>query len=421
MTYHRKILRLALPVMAESLLQSLVGMVDTYLIAQLGLAVVSGVTLAGNILAVYQAIFIALAAVVSARLASQVMQKDADLIRSAALSLTIWISLALGLLASLGGPWLVRLLGADQTLAQSATLYLAWVGGTCFLLGLSLILGALLRVEGQVNRPMQVSFWVNLLNILLSALAVYALGWGVLGVALGTLLSRLIGLILLYRSLRHKPQKISWTLDRNLLSQVFPATGERLMMRLGDLVVTRLIVGLGGLVLGGYAIGETLTQFNYLPGMGVAVATLILTAQLKGQPQEEAKLLRESYWMSFGLMALISGFLVLGGPWLIGLYSSDPGASLAAGQVIWLSFLGTPVTAGTLMMTAYWQGKGKANWPFYATALGMWIVRIGIGYAFITVFRLGLMSLLVSTLLDNLWRWLFLTYLYIKYKEKSFD
>ncbi len=45
------------------------GVVDSYLVASIGIVALSGVSLANNILAVYQAVFIALAVAVSSRLA----------------------------------------------------------------------------------------------------------------------------------------------------------------------------------------------------------------------------------------------------------------------------------------------------------------------------------------------------------------
>ena len=46
----RQILRIALPAIGENFLQMLMGMVDSYLVAQLGLVAVSGVSVAGNII-----------------------------------------------------------------------------------------------------------------------------------------------------------------------------------------------------------------------------------------------------------------------------------------------------------------------------------------------------------------------------------
>ena len=58
MTTYKKIMNIALPAMAENFLQMLMGMVDNYLVASLGLIAISGVSVAGNIITIYQAIFI---------------------------------------------------------------------------------------------------------------------------------------------------------------------------------------------------------------------------------------------------------------------------------------------------------------------------------------------------------------------------
>ncbi|SUO38387.1 multi antimicrobial extrusion (MATE) family transporter [Streptococcus pneumoniae] len=59
---NKDILNIALPAMGENFLQMLMGMVDSYLVAHLGLIAISGVSVAGNIITIYQAIFIALGA-----------------------------------------------------------------------------------------------------------------------------------------------------------------------------------------------------------------------------------------------------------------------------------------------------------------------------------------------------------------------
>lgn len=63
MRYSKEIIQLAIPAMIENILQMLMGVVDNYLVAQLGVVAVSGVSVANNIITIYQAIFIALGAV----------------------------------------------------------------------------------------------------------------------------------------------------------------------------------------------------------------------------------------------------------------------------------------------------------------------------------------------------------------------
>ena len=98
----RQILRIALPAIGENFLQMLMGMVDSYLVAQLGLVAVSGVSVAGNIITIYQAIFIALGAAVVSLLSKSMGQKDQKAIARQAtesIKVTVLISLVLGTLS----------------------------------------------------------------------------------------------------------------------------------------------------------------------------------------------------------------------------------------------------------------------------------------------------------------------------------
>ncbi len=56
----KQILNLAIPATIENILQTLVGFVDTLMIARIGLMAVTAVGIANNIIAVYIAVYIAL-------------------------------------------------------------------------------------------------------------------------------------------------------------------------------------------------------------------------------------------------------------------------------------------------------------------------------------------------------------------------
>ena len=55
---------------------------------------------------------------------------------------------------------------------------------------------------------------------------------GIAGVAWGTILSRLVGLVILWSQLKLPFEKPTFGLDKDLLTLALPAAGERLMMRL---------------------------------------------------------------------------------------------------------------------------------------------------------------------------------------------
>ena len=74
------------------------------------------------------------------------------------------------------------------------------------------------------------------------------------------------------------------------------------MMRAGDVVIVAIIVTFGTAVVCGNAIGENLTQFNYMPGMGVATATVILVANSLGEDKDADEAYYTRVLISFNLL-----------------------------------------------------------------------------------------------------------------------
>ena len=417
---NKDILNIALPAMGENFLQMLMGMVDSYLVAHLGLIAISGVSVAGNIITIYQAIFIALGAAISSVISKSLGQKDQSKLAyhvTEALKVTLLLSLVLGALSIFAGQEMISLLGTEKAVAESGGLYLSLVGGSIVLLGLMTSLGALIRATHNPRLPLYVSLLSNALNILFSSVAIFILDMGIAGVAWGTILSRLVGVVILWSQLKLPYTRPRVGLDKDLLTLALPAAGERLMMRAGDVVIIALVVSFGTEAVAGNAIGEVLTQFNYMPAFGVATATVMQVARAAGEDDwaRVDKLSKQTFCLSFFLMLpLTLTIYVLGTP-LTNLYTTDPIAVEASVLVALFSLLGTPMTTGTVIYTAVWQGLGNARLPFYATSIGMWCIRIGTGYLMGIVLGLGLPGIWAGTLLDNGFRWMFLRYRYQRY------
>ncbi len=417
-------MQIALPAMAENFLQMFMGVVDSYLVASLGLVAISGVSVAGNIITVYQAVFIALGAAISSILARSMGAGDKELQAyhaTEALKITLFLSLVLGVVSLFSGQYILCALGTELAVAETGGLFLAIVGGTIVLLGLMTSLGALVRTTGNPRLPMYVSFLTNLLNAVFSSFFIFSLHWGIIGVALGTVLARLVGVVVLWQSLSIPFANPSWGMDKNLLRLSLPVAGERLMMRVGDVVLLALVVGFGTEAVAGNAIGEVLTQFNYMPVFGIATATVLLVAHRLGQKNSDEidQIVRKTYWLAFGLMLLVALLVAVFGRPLTHLYTHDERAMAASLLVILFSLLGVPFTVGTVIYTAVWQGLGNGKLPFYATTIGMWVIRIGLGYLLSMPLGLGLSGIWLGTLLDNAFRWLFLRSLYKRYKTKA--
>lgn len=405
----KKITQIAWPMVGEQVLQVSMGAVDSYVLAHLGVAVLSGVSVANTIVVIYQAIFVAFATAVS-RCMSSVAPEDEDSTVAEILSITVFLGLVLGLCSLFLAYQILIWLGADGEVAHFGGLYLAIVGGGVVLLGLMTSLGAYCRAKGQYQMPMRVSLLANILNIVCSVLSVYGFGWGLVGVAVSTVLSRLIAVIILWRCSGLILAAITWrlTLRSPLCRFAYPLVLERLLMRGGDLVLVSLLAGLGRTSLAGNAIGETLTQFSYMPGFAVATAIVILSAQLAPTDKTPKHFLKHSYFVMLVSMMVIAGLIAYHRLFLINLFETQEAVVEVASLLIVLSLLGLPATAGTLSLTAFYQGLGDSKTPFYATALGMWGIRLLGGYCLSHYFGLGVAGLYLGTILDNTFRSVYL-------------
>lgn len=400
------------------------GIIDNYLAAQIGLTAVSGIAIANNILTIYQALFIALGAAVSSLIARSIGEqnhsKEINYMANAIL-VTGALSVVLGLVSIVGYKSILAFLGAASLVARLGGQYLAIVGGMILSLGLLTSLGAIIRAKGQPSIPMKVSLLTNLLNAVFSALSLYVWGFGVIGIAWSTVVSRLIGVVILCQFLPIKEiiKRFVNPLDKEIFSLSLPAAGERLMMRAGDVLIVAIIVRFGTEALAGNAVGETLTQFNYMPGLAMSTATVILVANQLGSGKGAtiAKTVKETFLLAT-LMMLVMGLITyLLGPNLLPLFTADAKAQQAGMVVLVFSLLGVPATAGTLVYTAAWQGIGQAKLPFYATTIGMWLVRISLGYFIGVTLNYGLIGVWLATILDNATRWLILAVAFKKQQK----
>ncbi|QDK70038.1 MATE family efflux transporter [Lactococcus protaetiae] len=416
MKSNKEILTFAFPAIIENFLQMLVGISDTMIVAHLSLSAVAAVSLANNIITIYQAIFIALGTIVSSLFARKRSEKTGAGVGQfidGAIKLTVFVSSILGLFSIIFAQPLTTLLGARGDVGQLSSLYLSLVGGLIVLLGLMTTFGSFMRASGDTKTPMWASLLANILNLVLSALFIFVFHLGVLGTALGAIIARTVGSFYLYIKLKNnRPTKrfLKTKIDRQLIKLTIPATGERLSMRIGDLLIMMIIISFGSRVFAGNAIGESITQFNYMPVFGMSTVTVILVAQEFAQKNHEniKQYIRKTYWLATIMMLIVGLLIFVSSAPLNHLFTADKVAANASHIVIVFSLLATFFVTGTTTYTAAFQGLGNAKLPFYTTTIGMFGIRLILGAILGIGLRLGLEGVWLGVVLDNLFRFIFL-------------
>ena len=199
-----------------------------------------------------------------------------------------------------------------------------------------------------------------------------------------------------------------------IVKRALPIMGERLMMRLGDIVIFVIVIAYGSKVFAGNAIGETITAYNYLPAFGFATGASILIARAYGAKDslEIRTLTKKSFVMTAIISTFVGGMIFAFSSFILNFFTTDVVAVSAAHVVILISFVSEPIVAGVIIYTAALQAMGDAKTPFYATMFGMWIIRIGLAWILGTAFGMGIWGVWIATVLDNIFRLIVLKLVY---------
>ena len=336
------LIRLAVPLAAGMLFQTLYYLVDLYFVSKLGDAAIAGVSAAGNVQFIVMSLTQILGVGTMALIAHAIGRKD----RSDA-NLIFNQSLVLAAMAAgatlLGGYTLagtyMRNLSANAATAAAGTEYLHW-----FLPGLALqfamvTMGAALRGTGIVKPAMVVQVLTVLINAMLAPVLIA--GWltnvplGVAGAGLATSIAIAIGVAMmayyfvrLEKAVAFDPDMFRPRLDtwRRILRIGLPPGGEFALMFVHMGVVYWIIRDFGAEAQAGYGLGSRVMQAIFLPAMAVAFATAPLAGQNFGAGRFDR--VRETFRAS-----MIMGTVIMAGltllcqwqpAWFFGGFTKEP-------------------------------------------------------------------------------------------------
>ena len=210
----KELLLLTGPLLVEQLLEVTVGMADTMMVSRCGEAAISGVSLVDMINNLIIVLFAALAtggAVVVSQFLGAREQKEADASSGQLLLLSGVFGLLVGAFCFVFARPMIRLFyGAiDADVLDASVLYLKVIALSYPFLALYNGGAALFRSMGNSKISMQISFLMNVINIVGNAVCIFGFKMGVDGVAWPSVLSRVVAAALILRKCYQKGNAIT--------------------------------------------------------------------------------------------------------------------------------------------------------------------------------------------------------------------
>ena len=348
---NRELANLIGPLVIEQLLAVFVGMADSIMVANVGEAAVSGVSLVDNIMILIINIFAALATGGAVVAGQYIGRKDEKSACKAATQLVWFVSLsavAIMILVYFGKDIILNQVFGHITaeVKGHADIYLLIVTASIPFIALYNGGAAIFRAMGNSQVSMRVSLLMNAINVTGNAILVFGLRIGTAGVAIPTLISRMVAAIVItvllcnQTRILHIERTLKIRFDGRMIRKILaigvPNGLENSMFQLGKILVLSLVSTFGTYAIAANAVSNAIALFQILPGMAISLAITTVISQCVGANDYEQvhyylkKLLAIIYVAMVGTVALI--FLAL--PLILKAYNLSDQTAAAATNII---------------------------------------------------------------------------------------
>src|SRR5947208_10661914 len=338
----RSLVMLAVPMVLETVLESLFAVVDIFFVAHLGADAIATVGLTESMESLVYAVAIGLGIGATAVVARRTGEKDPEGAAHAAaqaIFLGVLVALPIAVVGIRHAPQLLAGLGGSEIVQREGAGFTRVVMGGNTAVLLLFLINAVFRGAGDATIAMRSLWLASACNIVLGPLFIFGVGpfprLGLTGAAVGTTIGRSIGVAFQITQLLRRDRRIVlrarhlvpdaralWQLMRLSAAGVF----QYLIGMTSWVGLVRVLSVFGSPVLAGYTIGLRVIVFALLPSWGLSNAAATMVGQNLGAKKpdraEEATWMASRYnmWVLGGISLL---FIAFAGP-IIRFFTGHP-------------------------------------------------------------------------------------------------
>ena len=414
----RDLLRLLIPLIVESLLAVTVGLADSLMVARLGEAAVSSVSIVDTVNVLLINLFASMAtggAIVTGQyLGARAMEKAQ---RSAEQLLLFMAVVSLGVtvvMYVLRGVLIYGLFGAvEADVAANSVAYFNIVELSIPFLAIYSAGAALFRVMGDSKTSMKISLYMNLINVAGNALLIFVFKWGVAGVALPTLASRIFAAAAVLWLLRnpnltiHLSKEFRFAFEKQAVGQIVrtgvPNGIEGSLFQLGKILLVSVAAQFGTASITANAIGNTLGSFHCLPGNSVGMAMITVISQCVGRGDyDDVRYYTKRLLMYACLsMAVFNIFMIAITPAILDIYNVSAETWDLAWKINFMhAFMCIFIWSFAFTYPQALRAAGDTRYIMIVSMISMWVFRLGLGTWMATYGGFGVLGIWIAMFAD---------------------
>ena len=414
--------KLIVPLIVEQILLMLVGIADTVMISYAGEAEISGVALVDMvnylIITVLSAVATGGAVVVSQYLGRKEQEK-ANRTASQLFSIAFVISMCITALCLLFCKEILGGLfgGVEADVMKAAQDYLLITSCSFPFLGIYNSSSALFRSMNRTKIIMYVSFLMNVINVVGNAIGIFVSRAGVIGVAVPTLLARIVAaIIMLILSMQAKYEicitwknLASWNrkIAVRILKIAVPNGIENGLFALGRVLVTSIVALFGTSQIAANGVAGSVDQIASIATNAMNLAIIPVVGQCigAGEYDQASYYTKKLMKITYALIGGMGGLVIISLPLILGFFE----LSAETYQISILLIVLHNVMAFLLHPTSFilsnsLRAAGDVKITMYIGIGSMVVFRLGTAVLFGIIFKMGVVGVWIAMGMDWLAR-----------------
>lgn len=415
---NKTLVRLIIPLIIEQILAVAVGMADTIMISSVGESAVSGVSLVDSVVLLLINLFAALAtggAVVAGQYIGQNRNEKASKAGEQLIVFVSLISIVIMAIMYAGKNFILNVVfGAiDPDVASFANTYMLIVFASIPFIAIYNSGAALFRAMGNSKITLKTSLIMNLINVIGNATLIYGFRMGVAGVAIPTLVSRVVAAIIIIVLLRdesltiHISKKLNYRYDGKMVGKILkigiPNGIENSMFQLGKVVLLSVISTFGTVSITANAVANTVSGFQMLPGGAIGLGLVTVVSQCVGAKDYEQVRYYTKKLIKYAHLSLIIINLIIfmTAPLILKAYNLSPEtAALTKKIILFYGINAIIIWPLAFTLTNTLRAANDVRYAMLVSIGSMWIVRIGLGIFFAKTLNIGMFGAWMGMICD---------------------
>jgi putative MATE family efflux protein len=403
----RAILLLAIPMVAEMIMESIFAVADIFWVSKLGPNAVAAVGLTESMAVIIYAVAMGLSMGSMSVVARRIGEKDpAGAARATVQTIILGLVVAavFGVTGVVLGPRLLAAMGASPAVVAVGSGYIRTLLGGSATIVLIFLINAAFRGAGDAAVAMRTLWLANGINIVLGPFLVFGLGpfprLGVTGAAVATTIGRGVGVLYQMRALSRGRGHLAvraehLRVDPSVLTTILRISGSGVVQALIGMTswvgLVRILSTFGSAALAGYTIAVRVVMFALLPSWGMANAAATLVGQNlgAGRPERAEQAVQRAALYNLAFLGSVGLLFVLLAPSVIRIFSDEPevlGHGMHALRIIASGFL---FYAYGMVYGQAFNGAGDTRTPTLINLFCFWLWEVPLAYVLARPLHLG--------------------------------